>query len=37
MDIHREPWSAEKRSFGSFFCFWSVHGEPRDDIYSQRF
>ena len=25
MEVHREPWSAEKRSFGSFFRFWSVH------------
>ena len=25
MDIHRDPWSAEKRSFGSFFRFCTVH------------
>jgi hypothetical protein len=25
MDVHRDPWSAEKRSFGSFFRFWTVH------------
>ncbi len=37
MEGYRNPWNTEKRSFGSFFCFWSVHDNPGTSTYSQRF